>query len=209
MSRLAHAITAQDHTFYPFATTNRTDYDNLRSVYLDSTLNPLLRELDFRQEGWRLEHMDPRDKSTPIIFKGIVFNEMKGVMSDAGSLYWEEFQKHMYNDTIYGFNSGGNPLDIPSLSYDRLKSFHAQHYHPSNAKTYTYGIFCPYFVFLYLKNMDLCRRHLSDRPITGARSTIQPILSHFDRELLNISPTVYISEACRNNLSLRPSNGSN
>ena len=31
-----------------------------------------------RQEGWRLEHQDPRDPSSEIIFKGIVFNEMKG-----------------------------------------------------------------------------------------------------------------------------------
>ena len=108
-------------------------------MYLDSTLDPLLRELDFRQEGWRLEHVDPRDPTTPIIFKGVVFNEMKGVMSDAGSLYFEDFQKHMYRNTIYGFNSGGNPLDIPTLTYDGLKKFHKEHYHPSNSKTYTYG----------------------------------------------------------------------
>jgi Zn-dependent M16 (insulinase) family peptidase len=96
--------------------------------------------LDFRQEGWRLEHADPRDSSTPITFKGIVFNEMKGVMSDAGSLYFEEFQKNMYRNTIYGCNSGGNPLDIPSLTFDGLKNFHKEHYHPSNAKIFTYGI---------------------------------------------------------------------
>jgi Zn-dependent M16 (insulinase) family peptidase len=130
---------AQDNTFYPFATTNPTDYKNLQSVYLDSTLDPLLRELDFRQEGWRLEHVDPRDPTTPITFKGIVFNEMKGVMSDAGSLYFDEFQKHMYPGTIYGCNSGGNPLDIPALTFDGLKNFHKAHYHPSNAKTFTYG----------------------------------------------------------------------
>ena len=102
-------------------------------------MDPLLRELDFRQEGWRLEHVDPRDVLTPIIFKGVVFNEMKGAMSEAGSLYVEEFQKYMYNNTIYGINSGGNPMDIPALTYDRLKSFHKLHYHPSNAKTFTYG----------------------------------------------------------------------
>lgn len=31
-----------------------------------------------RQEGWRLEHENPRDPQTPLIFKGVVFNEMKG-----------------------------------------------------------------------------------------------------------------------------------
>ena len=103
-------------------------------------MDPLLRESDFRQEGWRLEHVDPRDISTPIIFKGIIFNEMKGVMSDVGYLYIQQFQKHMYHNTIYGFNSGGNPLEIPALTYDGLKDFHKQHYHPSNSKTFTYGI---------------------------------------------------------------------
>ena len=31
-----------------------------------------------RQEGWRLEHEDPHDQSSPIMFKGVVYNEMKG-----------------------------------------------------------------------------------------------------------------------------------
>jgi presequence protease len=130
---------AQYHTFYPFGTTNPIDYENLRSVYLDSTLNPLLRELDFRQEGWRLEHVNPHDASTPITLKGIVFNEMKGVLSNVGVLYYEQFIKHMYPNTIYGFNSGGNPLDIPSLTYNDLKEFHKERYHPSNSRIYTYG----------------------------------------------------------------------
>jgi Zn-dependent M16 (insulinase) family peptidase len=86
-----------------------------------------------------LEHTDPRDSSTPITFKGIVFNEMKGVMSDAGSLYWDKFREHMYRNTIYGCNSGGNPLDIPALTFNGLKNFHKEHYHPSNAKVFTYG----------------------------------------------------------------------
>ena len=32
-----------------------------------------------RQEGWRLEHENPQDPKSPILFKGVVFNEMKGV----------------------------------------------------------------------------------------------------------------------------------
>ena len=64
---------------------------------------------------------------------------MKGVLSNVSSLYFEEFQKNMYPDSIYGCNSGGNPLDIPALTYNGLKSFHQLHYHPSNAKIFTYG----------------------------------------------------------------------
>ena len=35
--------------------------------------------LFFSQEGWRLEHANAQNPNSPIIFKGVVFNEMKGV----------------------------------------------------------------------------------------------------------------------------------
>lgn len=63
---------------YPFSTTNLKDFENLMKVYLDAVFFPDLGYLDFRQEGWRLEHEDVHDKNTPLIFKGVVFNEMKG-----------------------------------------------------------------------------------------------------------------------------------
>lgn len=53
-----NASTAPDFTFYPFSTQNLQDFKNLQSVYLDSVFKPLLKELDFKQEGWRLEHTD-------------------------------------------------------------------------------------------------------------------------------------------------------
>jgi Zn-dependent M16 (insulinase) family peptidase len=65
---------------YPFSTENNTDYHNLMNVYLDAVFNPNLNLLDFRQEGWRLEHTDPHNTSTPIIYKGVVYNEMTGAL---------------------------------------------------------------------------------------------------------------------------------
>ena len=70
---------ANDWTMYPFSTQNSTDYKNLLSVYMDCVFFPKLRELDFRQEGWRLENKDPKDRDSPLVFKGVVFNKMKGV----------------------------------------------------------------------------------------------------------------------------------
>jgi hypothetical protein len=50
---------ASDHTSYPFATQNETDYFNLLSVYLDAVFYPKLDEIDFLQEGHRLEFENP------------------------------------------------------------------------------------------------------------------------------------------------------
>ncbi|KHN95621.1 mitochondrial presequence protease [Metarhizium album ARSEF 1941] len=139
LSNFMNAFTASDHTFYPFATTNAQDFKNLMSVYLDSTLHPLLKESDFAQEGWRIGPENPlgeTDESKKLVFKGVVYNEMKGQMSDAGYLYYIRFQDHIFPDIN---NSGGDPLKITDLTYDQLRSFHADHYHPSNSKLFTYG----------------------------------------------------------------------
>ena len=140
-----NAFTASDHTFYPFATTNEQDFKNLMSVYLDATLHPLLKQSDFTQEGWRIGPENPQaaqagESAKPddrkLVFKGVVYNEMKGQMSDAGYLYYIRFQDHIF-PAIH--NSGGDPQKITDLTYEQLKMFHAEHYHPSNSKIYTYG----------------------------------------------------------------------
>ncbi|KAG0345907.1 Mitochondrial presequence protease, partial [Podila humilis] len=141
MATFMNAYTASDYTLYPFSTTNPVDYNNLRNVYMDAAFFPHLRELDFKQEGWRLEHENPNDKTSPIVFKGIVYNEMKGQMADAGYLYWSKAQQYMFPGTTYANNSGGDPANITDLTHEELVHFHKTHYHPSNAKFYTYGNF--------------------------------------------------------------------
>jgi presequence protease len=139
LSNFMNAFTASDHTFYPFATTNSQDFKNLMSVYLDATLHPLLKQSDFTQEGWRIGPENPQaanDKDSKLVFKGVVYNEMKGQMSDAGYLFYIRFHDHIFPDIN---NSGGDPQKITDLTYEQLKEFHAEHYHPSNAKLFTYG----------------------------------------------------------------------
>ncbi|KAI2608970.1 Metalloenzyme, LuxS/M16 peptidase-like protein [Hypoxylon fragiforme] len=144
LSNFMNAFTASDHTYYPFATTNAQDFQNLMSVYLDATLHPLLKETDFTQEGWRIGPENPRvaekdgdsDADSKLVFKGVVYNEMKGQMSDAGYLFYIRFQDHIFPSIN---NSGGDPQKITDLTYEQLRNFHAQHYHPSNAKLMTYG----------------------------------------------------------------------
>ena len=145
LSNFMNAMTSSDHTTYPFATTNRKDFNNLMSVYLDATLYPLLEENDFTQEGWRIGPENPRDTKAEasateepekLVFKGVVYNEMKGQMSDASYLYYIKFQDHIFPDIN---NSGGDPQKMTDLTYENLKNFHSQNYHPSNAKLFTYG----------------------------------------------------------------------
>lgn len=142
LSNFMNAFTSADHTTYPFATTNAQDYKNLMSVYLDATLHPLLKEHDFTQEGWRLGPENPMAsieegaEPSKVVFKGVVYNEMKGQMSDASYLYYIRFHEHLFPAIN---NSGGDPQKITDLTYEQLKKFHADHYHPSNAKVLTYG----------------------------------------------------------------------
>ncbi|KAK2766716.1 Presequence protease, mitochondrial [Arachnomyces sp. PD_36] len=143
LSNFMNAFTASDHTTYPFATTNAQDFQNLLSVYLDATLHPLLKKDDFRQEGWRLGPEDPRafekqESSNPddIVFKGVVYNEMKGQMSDSTYLYYIKFREHIFPAIN---NSGGDPEKITDLTHEQLVNFSKSNYHPSNAKIFTYG----------------------------------------------------------------------
>ena len=139
LSTFMNAMTGSDYTIYPFSTQNPTDFRNLMSVYLDAVFKPKLSELDFCQEGWRLEHSDPANSESPIEFKGVVFNEMKGVFADSQNIFMQKLQNGIFPSHTYGVVSGGYPLDIPSLSWFQLKDFHKYHYHPSNSRIFTYG----------------------------------------------------------------------
>lgn len=139
LSTFMNAFTASDYTMYPFSTQNGKDFQNLLSVYLDAVFFPCLREQDFWQEGWRLENENPTDPSSPLVFKGVVFNEMKGAFSNNERLYAQHLQNKLYPDHTYSVVSGGEPLAIPDLTWEQLKQFHARHYHPSNARFFTYG----------------------------------------------------------------------
>ncbi len=138
LSTFMNAFTASDWTMYPFATQNRKDYYNLMDVYLDAVFFPIIAELSFKQEGHRLELADDGPDAR-LVYKGIVYNEMKGAMSSPDQVMGRSILNALYPDTTYRFNSGGDPTVIPCLTYHQLKAFHARHYHPSNAFFYTYG----------------------------------------------------------------------
>ena len=139
LNTFMNAFTSSDWTAYPFATQNDKDFNNLLSVYLDSSFFPNLDELDFLQEGHRLEFSENNNSESDLEIKGVVFNEMKGAMSSISSQLWHGLSKHLYTSSTYKHNSGGNPENIIDLTHDYLVDFHRKHYHPSNATFFTFG----------------------------------------------------------------------
>lgn len=139
LNTFMNAFTSSDWTAYPFASKNKKDFNNLLEVYLDAVFFSRLDEMDFLQEGHRVEFAKPDDPSTELTFKGVVYNEMKGAMSSPVSQLWQAFTKHLFPTTTYHFNSGGDPEQITRLSYQDLKNFYKKHYHPSNAVFLTFG----------------------------------------------------------------------
>ncbi len=139
LNTFMNAFTSSDWTAYPFATQNDKDFNNLLSVYLDSSFFPNLDELDFLQEGHRLEYSEKNNSDSELEIKGVVYNEMKGAMSSISSQLWHGLSKHLYSSSTYKHNSGGDPENIIDLSHEYLVNFHKKHYHPSNATFFTFG----------------------------------------------------------------------
>lgn len=139
LNTFMNAFTSSDWTAYPFASQNKKDFNNLLDVYLDAVFFTRLDELDFLQEGHRVEFKEANNAASELEYKGVVFNEMKGAMSSPVSVLWQEVSKYLYPTSTYHYNSGGEPQDIPDLSYQQLKDFHQTHYHPSNAIFMTFG----------------------------------------------------------------------
>jgi len=138
LNTFLNAMTWPDKTAYPVASCNLQDFRNLTDVYLDAVFHPrcITNEKTFEQEGW---HYELDDASGPMTFKGVVFNEMKGVYSSPDSVLMRECQQAIFPDNTYGVDSGGDPTVIPELTFEEFKEFHAKYYHPSNSRMWFYG----------------------------------------------------------------------
>lgn len=137
MNTFLNAMTFSDMTMYPVSSRNPKDLLNLTDVYLDAVFAPLaIRDRRiFCQEGW---HIDRNEDGEPE-YRGVVFNEMKGSMSDTDNLIDHQIEHQLFPDTCYGYNSGGDPEQIPSLTYEQFCEQYRRHYHPSNALIYLDG----------------------------------------------------------------------
>ncbi|OKP91624.1 peptidase M16 [Paenibacillus helianthi] len=138
MKSFLNAFTFADKTMYPVASRNDKDFSNLMEVYLDSVFKPNIYKQQeiFEQEGWHYELQRTEDE---LIYKGVVYNEMKGSYSSPVTVLLDRIKKSLYPDTLYRHSSGGDPQDIPTLTYEQFLAAHSNYYHPSNSYFYLYG----------------------------------------------------------------------
>ena len=141
MQTFLNALTFPDKTMYPVASTNEQDLMNLADVYLDAVLHPniLTRPRIFEQEGWHYELEDTNDGEKNLVYNGVVFNEMKGALSDPDEVLFEQLNRKLFPDTCYQYESGGDPKAIPSLSYEGFIDTWRRHYQLPNSYTVLYG----------------------------------------------------------------------
>jgi Zn-dependent M16 (insulinase) family peptidase len=164
-----NAFTYPDRTCYVVASQNTKDFYNLINVYTDAVFHPraVADPNVHAQEGW---HLELEDKSEPLKYKGVVYNEMKGVYSSPDSLLNRESQRSLFPDNTYSVDSGGDPRVIPQLSFEQFRDFHAKYYHPANSRIYFSGDDD------LLKRLEIMDEYLSDfddSPSSKAGSVVQ------------------------------------
>ncbi len=138
LNTFLNAMTFPDMTVYPIASTNLKDFYNLVDVYLDAVFYPRISPKILQQEGWHHEY-DPDAEQDVLTYKGVVFNEMKGYYSSPDIVLNQFTLSELLPDTPYAHDSGGDPADIPNLTYEQFKLFHETFYHPTNARIFFYG----------------------------------------------------------------------
>jgi Zn-dependent M16 (insulinase) family peptidase len=166
MATFINAMTYPDKTVYPVASTVRQDFLNLADVYFDAVFHPNITPMTLKQEGHHLAFERAGDPDSPLVIKGIVYNEMRGAYSDVDSLIDRESMRGLFPDSPYGRDSGGDPDSIPSLTYSDFVGFYRRLYHPSNAFVFAYGDLPSEELLAFLD------RRLADCPPAGDVDTV-------------------------------------
>ncbi|WP_291290076.1 insulinase family protein [Enorma sp.] len=208
MQTFLNAMTYPDKTIYPVASTNEQDLLNLMDVYMDAVLNPMIytKPTIFQQEGWHYELDVPEGASLcdgELRYNGVVFNEMKGALSDPMSVLDDAMNAALFPNTPYAFESGGDPRCIPQLTYDEFLDTHARHYNLANSYIVLYGDFADVrreLAFLderYLSRANAASARIAAKREEGAEGSAlspnplpmqQPIVCDYRRVEMETTP---------------------
>jgi Zn-dependent M16 (insulinase) family peptidase len=181
LATFLNAMTYPDKTVYPCASMVEKDFFNLAGVYCDAVFHPLLTEAHFKQEGHHYEFLKTDNPDSPLIVKGVVYNEMKGAYSDLDGIIARMTSRSICPDNAYGRDSGGDPDAIPSLTYAQFTDFHRTFYHPSNSFIFLYGDIPTERHLAFLD--DVCLRGFTRIPV-DTTITAQPRWAQPSRETL-------------------------
>lgn len=196
MQTFLNAMTYPDKTVYPVASTNEQDLMNLASVYMDAVLNPAIytKRSIFEQEGWHYELDVPEDGALAngqLRYNGVVFNEMKGALSDPTDVLDNAVMRALFPDTAYAFESGGNPRAIPHLTYEQFLDTHARHYNLANSYITLYGILDIERFLTFLDTEFLSRENAASRAGAGPANPLvsqQPVACDYQRVSMRTTP---------------------
>ena len=132
-----NAATYTVMTTYPVASLSEAQLLKYADFYVDSCFNPMIYENEslFRTEAWRYS-LDSAD--APLTISGTVYSEMQGAASLSSSASYNAM-KAAFPGSHMGYNQGGEPSDIPSMTWQEVKDYHTAYYHPSNSLTTIYG----------------------------------------------------------------------
>ena len=130
-----NAMTYSEKTMYPGAKFIEKQYFDIMDVYADSVFFPVLSETTFNQEAHRLE----LDGNGNLSIQGVVYNEMKGQFSNFYSCAYRKLTSSLFPGTTYEYCSGGDPLEICTITYKDFTDFHKKYYSPENCLLYLYG----------------------------------------------------------------------
>lgn len=183
-----NAMTYPDKTVYPVSSENDKDFFNLTDVYLDAVFNPQVinKKEILDQEGWHYVMED--GKITGI--SGVVYNEMKGALTDPDELVYDDFISYLYKNSPYQYESGGDPAEIYKLSFDEFKEFYKNHYHPSNAYIYFYG---DLDIDFYLDHLD--KEYLSNYEYKNLDFNIEVPSNQYNKIIESTYPASRLDES--------------
>lgn len=178
LNSVMDAFTSIDHTAYLFSTRNDKEYLNLVDMEMNCVLHPGIFSTPyiFMQEGW---HHELHSKDEAPIYKGVVFNEVKGAFSVPQAVLMKNMNKLLFPDVCYSKNSGGDPACVPDLTYEQFLDCHRRYYHPSNCCIALDGRIEIEKVLKLLDESHLCNY---DRQVIPAAIELQPEISPVDAE---------------------------
>mgnify|MGYP006277906633 CR=1 FL=1 len=199
LNTFLNAMTGSDVTIYPVASMNEKDYFNLMHVYLDAVFYPRIYDDPriLKQEGW---HHELAETDGEVVYKGVVYNEMKGAFSSPSRELYYQAYKHLFPETAYGYSSGGYPQAIPSLTYEDFVDFHRTYYHPSNSYIFLYGDAdvnqeLEFINETYLSNYERSNKKV-EMPVQPSFAAPKQVTAHYSiSEEADVEDQTYLSKS--------------